>query len=161
MKTPEGQRQLTVFNSQSQIQIGGKWNPSLRRVDRPFVGVMAGLVYNGLRPLDLAADADVRTKIQGDVGLLENIPFNYRERNPRLFEVSHSSMAAGSGVYNKIPKSKKDKNNMMQKTNPSMLPEPGVRDDLVYGDVKCITDDERYYDPRCYSFEGSGKQLRQ
>ena len=62
-KHPKAPSQLTVFNSQSQIQIGGRWNPTLRRVDRPFVGVLAGLVYNGLRPLDHAADSDERTKI--------------------------------------------------------------------------------------------------
>ena len=71
-------QQLTVFNSQSQIQIGGKWNPTLRRVERPFRGVIAGFVYNGLRPLDLAADQDKRTKVQGDVRILESIPFDYK-----------------------------------------------------------------------------------
>ena len=71
-------QQLTVFNSQSQIQIGGKWNPTLRRVERPFRGVLAGFVYNGLRPLDLAADQDKRTKVQGDVRILESIPFDYK-----------------------------------------------------------------------------------
>ena len=73
-------RQLTVFNSQSQIQLGGKWNPTLNRVARPFRGVLAGLVYNGLRPLDLAADGNKRTKIQGDVRVLESIPFDYKVR---------------------------------------------------------------------------------
>ena len=67
-----------MFNSQSQIQIGGKWNPTLRRVERPFRGVIAGFVYNGLRPLDLAADQDKRTKVQGDVRILESIPFDYK-----------------------------------------------------------------------------------
>ena len=63
-KTPVG-RQLLVFNTQNLLQIGGKWNRSLRRVERPFIGVMAGLVFNGLRPIDLAADSHPLTKIQG------------------------------------------------------------------------------------------------
>ena len=47
-------RHLTVFNGQGKIQIGGIWNPTLKRVERPFLGVIAGVVYNGLRPLDEA-----------------------------------------------------------------------------------------------------------
>ena len=74
-------RQMAVFNSQSQIQIGGRWNPTLRRVERHFEGIIAGVVYNGLRPMDLAANADPKTKVQGQVRLLENIPFDYRYSN--------------------------------------------------------------------------------
>ena len=51
----------------------------------------------------------------------------------------------------------------MQQTNPSILLEPGVDDDLiVFGRAKCNTDDDRFYDPQCYSYEGKkysiGKQ---
>ena len=62
-KNPLG-RQLLVFNTQNQLQIGGKWNPGIG-VDRPFIGVMAGFVYNGLRPLDQAKETSPFTKIQG------------------------------------------------------------------------------------------------
>jgi len=44
----------------------------------------------------------------------------------------------------------------MQRTNPSLVPEPGINDDLIYGKVKCDTDQEKYYNPRCFTFEGSG-----
>ena len=53
----------TVFNDQSLIQMGGRYNAKTRRVDRPFIGVIAGVNYNGLRPLDLAAKKDYRTKV--------------------------------------------------------------------------------------------------
>ena len=36
--------QLTVFNDQSVIQLGGRWNPTLKRIEKPFTGVMAGVV---------------------------------------------------------------------------------------------------------------------
>lgn len=49
------QIKTTVFNDQSLVQIGGRLNPTLRRIDRPFVGIIAGAVYNGLRPLDLVS----------------------------------------------------------------------------------------------------------
>jgi len=39
---------------------------------------MSGIMFNYLRPLDLAAKGDDRTKVQGDVALLDNIPFDYR-----------------------------------------------------------------------------------
>ena len=46
----------------------------------------------------------------------------------------------------------------MQQTNPSILLEPGVDDDLiVFGRAKCNTDDDRFYDPQCYSYEGKKK----
>ena len=64
-KYPVG-RQLLVFNTQNLLQIGGKWNPHLTRVERPFIGVMAGFVFNGLRPLDLAKENHPLTKIQGN-----------------------------------------------------------------------------------------------
>ena len=50
------QIKTTVFNDQSLVQIGGRLNTNLRRIDRPFVGIIAGAVYNGLRPLDLVTD---------------------------------------------------------------------------------------------------------
>jgi hypothetical protein len=33
------------------MQIGGRWNQQSGRVERPFMGVMSGLVFNGHRPL--------------------------------------------------------------------------------------------------------------
>ena len=81
----------------------------------------------------------------GDVHLLNSIPFNYRERHPRLFDMSLTSQKS---IY------------QMQQTNPSVLPEPGVNDDLVTPErAKCDTDDERYHDPMCYIYEGSGITL--
>lgn len=74
---PNG-HQLTVFNSQAQIQIGGKWNRAKQKVERSFVGIMSGLVFNGKRLLDLAAEKDPRTSIHGDVHITSGI----RNRDP-------------------------------------------------------------------------------
>ena len=46
---------------------------------------------------------------------------------------------------------------MMQRTNPSRGPAPGVDDDLVYGKRRCTADEEMYYDPKCFAYEGSGE----
>lgn len=61
---------MAVFNSQSTIQVGGRWNHSKGRVDRPFLGVVSGLVVNGARILELAAAKDGKITSRGDVQLL-------------------------------------------------------------------------------------------
>lgn len=63
---------MQVFNSQSQIQIGGKWSKK-GRIERPFSGIISGVVVNGLRILDLAAEKDVHASIRGDVQLISGI----------------------------------------------------------------------------------------
>lgn len=65
--------QLQIFNSQSQIQIGGKWSKNKARIERPFAGIIAGVVVNSLRILDLAAEKDIHTSIRGDVQLMTGI----------------------------------------------------------------------------------------
>lgn len=65
--------QLQVFNSQSQIQVGGKWGRGKSRIERPFTGIISGVVVNGLRVLDLAAEKDIHASIRGDVQLISGI----------------------------------------------------------------------------------------
>ena len=57
---------------ESNRQIGGIWKPNgvggSAHISRPFVGVLAGVLYNGVRPLDLAApsaDATSSAKRRG------------------------------------------------------------------------------------------------
>ncbi|XP_077296865.1 neurexin 1 isoform X2 [Arctopsyche grandis] len=69
---PQGQ-QSTVFNSQSAIYVGGKWNKAKSRVERGFSGVIAGLVVNGIRVLDLAAEKDSGASVRGDAQLMTGI----------------------------------------------------------------------------------------
>ncbi|XP_076324369.1 neurexin 1-like isoform X2 [Tachypleus tridentatus] len=78
-KYPEG-RQLTVFNSHSKAQIGGKKNPVGGKIERSFQGILAGLVFNGHRLLDLGAENDPRITIEGDVELLVSIPFDSNQK---------------------------------------------------------------------------------
>nr|XP_022912901.1 neurexin-1-like isoform X2 [Onthophagus taurus] len=85
---PSG-HQLQVFNSQSQIQIGGKWSKGKSRIERPFSGIIAGVVVNGMRILDLAAEKDIHTSIRGDVQLMTGIgimevqePFQKMQQTP-------------------------------------------------------------------------------
>ena len=52
-----------------------------------------------------------------------------------------------------------DTDQACKETNPgARIPEPGVDDDLIYGRTRCgDPDDDRYYDSRCFTFEGSGE----
>ncbi|XP_041035813.1 neurexin-1-like isoform X1 [Carcharodon carcharias] len=61
-------RQLTIFNSQASIQIGGKDQ------GRPFQGQVAGLYYNGLKVLTLAAESDPNVKVEGNLRLVGEVP---------------------------------------------------------------------------------------
>lgn len=110
---PSG-HQLTVFNSQSTIQVGGRWNRSKGRVERPFLGVIAGLVVNGARILELAAAKDGKVVVRGDVQLLP----------------------AGS-LLDRAPPLQR-----MQQTPASGF--PGVMDDLIFSGAGsgCAGDDE-------------------
>ncbi|XP_049452182.1 neurexin 3a isoform X1 [Epinephelus fuscoguttatus] len=61
-------RQLTIFNTQATVAIGG--------IDRsrPFQGQLSGLYYNGLKVLSMAAEANLNIKINGSVRLVGDVP---------------------------------------------------------------------------------------
>ncbi|XP_063921501.1 neurexin 1 isoform X2 [Zophobas morio] len=90
---PSG-HQLQVFNSQSQIQIGGKWSKGKSRIERPFSGIMSGVVVNGLRVLDLAAEKDLHTSIRGDVQLISGI----LDRHDHLQKMQQTPASGFPGV---------------------------------------------------------------
>ena len=70
--TPVG-RQLEVFNGISTVEIGGKLNDKEQNIERPFNGVVSGFVLNGIRLLDLAADADSNIVLDGYPELVTNL----------------------------------------------------------------------------------------
>ncbi|XP_037401776.1 neurexin 2a isoform X15 [Pygocentrus nattereri] len=61
-------RQLTIFNSQAAIKIGGQDK------GRPFQGQISGLYYNGLQVLKLAAEGDPNVKVEGNLRLVGDAP---------------------------------------------------------------------------------------
>ncbi|XP_063294609.1 neurexin-2-beta isoform X18 [Pelobates fuscus] len=61
-------RQLTIFNSQAAIKVGGKDQ------GRPFQGQISGLYYNGLKVLSLAAESDPNVKTEGNLMLVGEVP---------------------------------------------------------------------------------------
>ncbi|XP_042874196.1 neurexin-1-like isoform X2 [Penaeus japonicus] len=111
--------QLSVFNAQSRLQIGGRRARRSTAIERPFKGVISGLVLNGERPLDLAAERDPRVNVRGDVHLLLSVPKT-------------------------LPVQSKDELNYWQRTPPLPGPKPGDGDDLVFSGAGsgCDMDDE-------------------
>ncbi|XP_076875227.1 neurexin-2-beta isoform X9 [Brachyhypopomus gauderio] len=64
---PSG-RQLTIFNSQAFIKVGGG------EKGRHFQGQLSGLYYNGLQVLKLAAEGDPNVHVQGNLRLVGDVP---------------------------------------------------------------------------------------
>ncbi|XP_045063497.1 neurexin 3a isoform X6 [Coregonus clupeaformis] len=61
-------RQLTIFNTQATVTIGGSDR------SRPFQGQLSGLYYNGLKVLNMAAEGNLNIKINGSVRLVGDVP---------------------------------------------------------------------------------------
>lgn len=62
-------RQLTIFNSQAFIKIGGGGEKG-----RHFQGQISGLYYNGLQVLKLAAEGDPNVQTHGNLRLVGDVP---------------------------------------------------------------------------------------
>ncbi|KAL4134816.1 hypothetical protein QTP88_006525 [Uroleucon formosanum] len=89
---PSG-HQLSVFNRQSKIQVGGRWNKTKQRIEDAFEGVMVGLVFNGLRVFDLTANRDPRTTSKGDAQQLSSILDRLNEHS--LLDTMQQTPASG------------------------------------------------------------------
>ncbi|KAM9703236.1 neurexin 3b isoform 16-T16 [Menidia menidia] len=61
-------RQLTIFNTQATISIGGNDRK------RPYQGQLSGLYYNGLKVLNMAAEGHPNIKMNGSVRLVGDVP---------------------------------------------------------------------------------------
>ncbi|KAM9787377.1 neurexin 3a isoform 8-T8 [Syngnathus typhle] len=61
-------RQLTIFNTQATVAIGGSDR------GRPFQGQLSGLYYNTLKVLNMAAESNPNVKINGSVRLVGDVP---------------------------------------------------------------------------------------
>ena len=128
-------RDKTVF-SQSRLQIGGKWNQHLGKVEKPYLGVMAGLVFNKMRPLDMVKEREPGSEMMGHVRLLDTIPYDYRNKHLELFE-------------------------RMQQTQTS--DSPGLSDDIIVRvGHKCgasHSGGQRYVSAECFRYSGDGTEI--
>ncbi|KAA8583919.1 hypothetical protein FQN60_015127 [Etheostoma spectabile] len=103
-------RQLTIFNSQTTIQIGG-WE---RDRSRSFQGQLSGLYYNGLKVFNMAAEGDPNIRIQGSVRLVGESPSsitpqssttaNRSETSTSIMEITTTTTASSRRVKQTTPR---------------------------------------------------------
>lgn len=62
-------RQLTIFNSQTTVRVGGG-----ERGTGMFQGQLSGLYYNGLRILNMAAEGHPHIRVEGSARLVGDMP---------------------------------------------------------------------------------------
>uniref|UniRef100_A0A3Q1AXW2 Neurexin 1 n=1 Tax=Amphiprion ocellaris TaxID=80972 RepID=A0A3Q1AXW2_AMPOC len=112
-------RQLTIFNSQTTIQIGG-WE---RDRSRSFQGQLSGLYYNGLKVFNMAAEGDPNIKIQGSVRLVGESPSSITPQSSTTANRSETSTS------------------IMEITT-TTASSRRTTDDLLVASAECPSDDE-------------------
>ncbi|XP_075933194.1 neurexin-1a-beta isoform X6 [Anarhichas minor] len=123
-------RQLTIFNSQTTIQIGG-WE---RDRSRSFQGQLSGLYYNGLKVFNMAAEGDPNIKIQASVRLVGDSPSSITPQSSTTANRSETSTSIME-ITTTTASSRR-----VKQTTPR---EPQqTTDDLLVASAECPSDDE-------------------
>uniref|UniRef100_A0A667ZU38 Neurexin 1b n=1 Tax=Myripristis murdjan TaxID=586833 RepID=A0A667ZU38_9TELE len=123
-------RQLTIFNSQTTIQIGG-WE---RDRSRSFQGQLSGLYYNGLKVFNMAVEGDPNIKIQGSVRLVGESPSSITPQSSATANRSETSTSIME-ITTTTASSRR-----VKQTTPR---EPQqTTDDLLVASAECPSDDE-------------------
>uniref|UniRef100_A0A8C2WRW4 Neurexin 1 n=1 Tax=Cyclopterus lumpus TaxID=8103 RepID=A0A8C2WRW4_CYCLU len=123
-------RQLTIFNSQTTIQIGG-WE---RDRSRSFQGQLSGLYYNGLKVFNMAAEGDPNIRVQGSVRLVGDSPSSITPQSSTTANRSETSTSIME-ITTTTASSRR-----VKQTTPR---EPQqTTDDLLVASAECPSDDE-------------------
>uniref|UniRef100_A0A4W5MQQ9 Neurexin 2 n=1 Tax=Hucho hucho TaxID=62062 RepID=A0A4W5MQQ9_9TELE len=109
-------RQLTIFNSQAAIKIGGQDK------GRPFQGQISGLYYNGLQVLTLAAESDPSVQAEGNLRL-----------------VGDSLSVLTTDTTSTTPLAASDMSTTIMETTTTMSQNS---DDILVASAECPSDDE-------------------
>ncbi|XP_031758051.1 neurexin-1 isoform X14 [Xenopus tropicalis] len=125
-------RQLTIFNSQATIKIGGKDQ------GQPFQGQLSGLYYNGLKVLNMAAENNPDIVIEGNVRLVGDVPSSMTTESTATAmqsEMSTSIMETTTTLATSTRKS------------PTREPVGQTTDDILVASAECPSDDDEDIDP--------------
>ncbi|XP_029326848.1 neurexin-1 isoform X41 [Mus caroli] len=123
-------RQLTIFNSQATIIIGGK------EQGQPFQGQLSGLYYNGLKVLNMAAENDANIAIVGNVRLVGEVPSSMTTESTATAmqsEMSTSVMETTTTLATSTARRGKP---------PTKEPISQTTDDILVASAECPSDDE-------------------
>ncbi|XP_054543686.1 neurexin-1 isoform X16 [Talpa occidentalis] len=123
-------RQLTIFNSQATIIIGGK------EQGLPFQGQLSGLYYNGLKVLNMAAENDANIAIVGNVRLVGEVPSSMTTESTATAmqsEMSTSIMETTTTLATSTARRGKP---------PTKEPISQTTDDILVASAECPSDDE-------------------
>ncbi|XP_019371835.1 PREDICTED: neurexin-1 isoform X23 [Gavialis gangeticus] len=123
-------RQLTIFNSQATIKIGGKER------GHPFQGQLSGLYYNGLKVLNMAAENDANIVIEGNVRLVGEVPSSMTTESTATAmqsEMSTSVMETTTTLATSTVRRGKP---------PTKEPIGQTTDDILVASAECPSDDE-------------------
>ncbi|XP_070980813.1 neurexin-1a-like isoform X11 [Oncorhynchus clarkii lewisi] len=122
-------RQLTIFNSQTTIQIGG-WD---RDRSRSFQGQLSGLYYNGLKVFNMATEGDPNIRIQGSVRLVGESPSSITPQS----SANTGNRSETSTSIMEITTTTASSRKVKQTT-----PIQHTTDDLPVASAECPSDDE-------------------
>ncbi|XP_059929801.1 neurexin 1a [Gadus macrocephalus] len=123
-------RQLTIFNSQTTIQIGG-WD---RDQGSSFQGQLSGLYYNGLKVFNMAVEGDPNIKVKGSVRLVGDSPSSITPQSSATANRSETSTSIMEITTTTAS------NRRIKQTTPR---EPQqTTDDLLVASAECPSDDE-------------------
>uniref|UniRef100_A0A8C2I6U3 Neurexin 1b n=1 Tax=Cyprinus carpio TaxID=7962 RepID=A0A8C2I6U3_CYPCA len=118
-------RQLTIFNSQMTIQIGG-WE---RDHSRAFQGQMSGFYYNGLKVFNMAVEGDPNIRIEGSVRLVGEVQ-------------SSSTSPQSSATVSRSETSTSVMEITTTTTSNHKIKPSTTIDDLLVASAECPSDDE-------------------
>nr|XP_046267154.1 neurexin-2-beta-like isoform X4 [Scatophagus argus] len=128
-------RQLTIFNSQAAIKIGGHDR------GRPFQGQISGLYYNGLQVLKLAAENDPSVQVEGNLRLVGDslsvlttdatsaTPLAVSDMSTTIMETT-TTMATTTTRRQRSPSLRES------------ISKPQNSDDILVASAECPSDDE-------------------
>ncbi|KAJ7987766.1 hypothetical protein DPEC_G00329910 [Dallia pectoralis] len=119
-------RQLTIFNSQTTVTVGGGQGAG------QFQGQMAGLYYNGLKILNMAAEGHAHIRLEGSTRLVGDMPSSSI--------TPHASAAAGGNRSD--PAANAGDITTTTATNRKQGGGTTPTDDLLVASAECPSDDE-------------------
>uniref|UniRef100_A0A3P8ZEN3 Neurexin 1 n=1 Tax=Esox lucius TaxID=8010 RepID=A0A3P8ZEN3_ESOLU len=115
-------RQLTIFNSQTTVTVGGGQGAG------PFQGQMAGLYYNGLKILNMAAEGHAHIRLEGSTRLVGDMPSS--SITPQSSLVTNTILLLFSLTLNSF---------LLLSLSTSLFTST---DDLLVASAECPSDDE-------------------